>query len=67
MRLKCRNLLMGVVVEDTQLEVVASCDAPVLAGDEANATDGGVSDLERLDQRAGIVVIDVNSAIVETS
>ena len=66
-RFKGRNLFVRVVVEDPKLEVITTGDEPVLAGNEANATDRDLSDLERLDQRAGIVVIDVNSAIVETS
>ena len=66
MRLESDDLLVRVVVEDPELEVITTGDEPVLAGNEANAADGDLSDLERLDQRAGIVVVDINSAIVET-
>ena len=65
-RLKSRDFFVRIVVEDPELEVIATGDEPVLAGNEANAADGDLSDLERLDQRAGIVVVDINSAIVET-
>ena len=65
-RLKSRDFFVRVVVEDPEMEVITTGDEPVLAGNEANAADGDLSDLERLDQRAGIVVVNVNSAIVET-
>ena len=65
--LKCRNLFMGVVVEDTKLEVVGAGDEPVLAGDEADATDGDLSDLKGLDHRASFMVVDVDRAVVKTS
>ena len=66
MGFKGRDLFMGVVVEDTQLEVVGAGDEPVLAGDEADAADRYFCDLKGLDQRACFVVVDVDRAVVET-
>ena len=66
MGLKGCDLFVCVAIEDTQLEVVGAGHEPVLAGNEADAADRDLSDLERLDQRASIVVVDINSAIVET-
>ena len=57
---------MRVIVEDPELEVVGACDKPVLAGDEANAADRHLRDLERLDQCAGVMIIDIDRAVVET-
>ena len=57
---------MGVVVEDAKLEVVGAGDKPVLAGNEADAADWDLSDLEGLDHRAGFMVVDVYRAVVET-
>ena len=64
--LKGRDLFMRVIVEDPELEVVGACDKPVLAGNEANAADRHLRDLERLDQCAGVMIIDVDCAVVET-
>ena len=49
--LKGRDLFVRVVVEDAELEVVGAGHEPVLAGDEADAADGDLGDLEGLDQR----------------
>ena len=57
---------MGIIVEDTKLEVVGARDEPILARNEADAADGDLRDLERLNQRAGVMVVDVDRAVVET-
>lgn len=43
------DLLGGVVVVDTELEVVAAADDPVLAGDETAGSDGDICEFERFD------------------
>ena len=40
MGLKSRHFLVGVVVEDTKLEIVRTSDEPVLTGDEFDASNG---------------------------
>jgi hypothetical protein len=59
------DLLVGVVVEDAELEVVRAGDEPVLAGDEAGAADGDLGDLEGLEDGAGVDVVDLDGAVVE--
>lgn len=66
MRLEGGNLLVCVVIEDAQLEVVRASNEPVFARDELDASYRNLSDLERLDQCASFVVVDVDCAIVET-
>ena len=64
-RLKSSDLFVGIVVEDAKLEVVGARDEPVLARNEADAANGDLRDLECLDQRAGVMVVDVDRAVVE--
>ncbi len=45
----------GVVVVDAELEVVASADDPVFAGDEAAGADGDVGEFEGFDDLLNIV------------
>lgn len=51
MGLELRDLLGGIVVEDTDLKVVRAYDNPVLAGNEATGADGDIGNLERFDDR----------------
>lgn len=64
MRFKCRNFLVGVVVEDPQLEVVGTGDKPVLARDKSNTSDRDLRDLECFYNCAGFVVVDIDRAII---
>ena len=66
MRLKRRDLLVCVVVEDAQLEIVRARNEPVLAGYETDAAHGDLRDLKGLDQGTRFVVVDVDRAIVKT-
>lgn len=59
------NLLGGVVVVDTELEVITTADDPVLTGDEAAGSDGDIGELEGLDDGLGGVGPDVDVAGVE--
>ena len=61
-----RDSFVGVVVENTDLEVVGARHEPILARYESHATNGYFCDLECLDQCARFKLIDVNRAIVET-
>jgi hypothetical protein len=67
MGLKCSDLLMGVVVEDTQLEIVGACDKPVFAADKLDAANRDFCNLKSFDHCSCVVVIYVDSAVVETS
>ena len=42
MSLEGRHFLVGVVVEDTKLEIVRASDEPVLARDELDTSDGNL-------------------------
>lgn len=57
---------MGVVVEDSNLEVVRARDEPVLSRDEADATNGDLRDLKCLDECACVMIVDVDRAVIET-
>jgi hypothetical protein len=67
MGLECRDFFVSVVIEDAELEVVGAGDEPVLARNEFAATNGDLGNLERLDDSACLVVINVHGAIIETS
>lgn len=49
MRLEAGDLLGGVVVVDTKLEVIGAANDPVLARNEATGADGDIGELESLD------------------
>jgi hypothetical protein len=59
------HLLERVVVEDAELEVVRARDEPLLARDEARAPDRDLGDLESLEDRAGVDVVDLDGAVVQ--
>ena len=65
MGFKGDNFLVSIVIEDSELEIIGTRNEPVLAGDEAHAANGDLCDLESLDERAGVVVVDVDCAIIE--
>lgn len=64
MGLERGDLLVRVVVEDPKLEIIRAGDKPVLTRDEAAAADGNLRYLERFNESARLVVIDVHSAII---
>ena len=66
-RLKSRDFFVRIVVEDPELEVIATSDEPVLAGDEAHTSHRYFCDFKSLDKCACLVVVDVDAAVVETS
>lgn len=49
MRLKGRDLLGGVVVEDSQVEIIAAADNPILPGNKTPRSYGYVRELEFFD------------------
>lgn len=53
------DLFRGVVVVDTELEVVGAANNPVLARDKATGTDGKIGEFERLNSALGLVGPDV--------
>lgn len=55
MRLELRNLLRGVVVVNSDLEIIGTANNPVLAGDEATASHRDVGQLKGLDDLLGFV------------
>ena len=67
MSLEGDDLLVRVVVEDPKLEVIRARDKPVLARDEAAASYWNFRYFKRFYERAGLVVVDVNGAIIEAS
>ena len=67
MGLERSDFFMRVIVEDTQLKVVRACDEPVLSGDEFDATNRHFRHLKSLDDRASIVVVYVDRAVVQSS
>lgn len=66
MRLKGRNLLVCVVVEDSQLEVVRARDKPVLPWNKSCTSYRHLRDLERLHNDPCVNIVDVDRAVVET-
>lgn len=65
MRLERCDLLACVVVVDSQLEVIAAANNPVLARNEAACSYGNIGEFEGLNDRLGLVGPDVNVATVE--
>ena len=65
MRLERCDLLACVVVVDSQLEVIATANNPVLARNEAACSYGNIGEFEGLNDRLGFVGPDVNVATVE--
>jgi hypothetical protein len=59
------DLLAGVVVVDSQLEVIAAGNNPVLACNEATSSYRNIGEFECLDDRLCFVRPDVNVAAVE--
>ena len=66
MGFKGNNFLVSIVIEDSELEIIGTRNEPVLAGDEAYTSYRYLRDLERLDESSSLVVVDVDSSIVET-
>jgi len=64
MGLERSDFFVGVVIEHAQLEVVGASDEPVFAGDEFGASHGDFGDFEGFDEGAGVVVVDVDCAVV---
>lgn len=62
--LKCDNLLVGVVIEDAQLEVVRASNEPVFSGNELDTAHRNGGDLKCLDKCASFVVVDVDGTVV---
>ena len=65
MRLERCDLLACVVVVDSQLEVIAAANNPVLARNEAACSYGNIGELKGLNDRLSFVGPDVNVATVE--
>nr|POF00933.1 phosphatidylglycerol/phosphatidylinositol transfer protein [Quercus suber] len=59
------DLLIGVVVVDAQLEVIATAYNPVFPSDEATSANGHIGELEGLDDRLRLVRPDVDMAAVK--
>jgi hypothetical protein len=66
MRLKRSNLLRGIVVVDTNGEVIRTANDPVLPRDEAAGANGDICQLKGLDDCLGFVGPDVGVARVES-
>jgi hypothetical protein len=62
-----RHLFVGVVIEDAQLEVIRAGNEPVLASDKFDTAHWDLWDLERFDDGASLVVVDVDGTVVEPS
>jgi hypothetical protein len=60
------DLFVGVVVEHPELVVIAACDEPLLAGDEASTPHRDFGDLKGLEDGAGVDVVDLHGPVVET-
>ena len=56
------DLLGGVIVVDTELEVVGAADDPVLSGNEAAGSDRDIGQLEGFDDLLSLVAPDVDMA-----
>lgn len=65
MRFEGRDLLGGVVVVYSELEVITSAHNPVLAGHEATSANGDIGELEGLDDALCFIGPDVDVAAVE--
>jgi hypothetical protein len=65
MGLELRDFFVGVVVEDTKLEVVTSGDKPILPSDESQTPNWDFRHLECFYQRARLSIVDVNRAVIE--
>ena len=65
-RLECGDLFVCIVVEDAYLEVVGASHEPVLARNEANTSYGDFGNFKSLDECPSFMVVDINSAVVET-
>jgi hypothetical protein len=73
--LKTRDLFLGIVIEHAlsqtelswtyKLKIIAAGYEPILAGNEPACTHRDLSDVESAQQQLGLVVIEVDLAIVE--
>ena len=64
--LKGDNFLVCVIVEDSELVVVRAGDKPVFASNKTAASDRDFCDFKSLYERARFVVVDVDSAVVQS-
>ena len=64
LRLEGLDLLTGVPVDDSELEVIASTHNPVLSLDKSSCSNRDIGEFECLDDRLGFVGPDVRMAIV---
>lgn len=62
MGLKRGNLLRGVVVVYSHLEVIGAANNPILSGDESTGTHGDICELKGLDDLLSFIGPDVNVA-----
>ena len=60
-----RHFFVGVVVEDAQLEIVRARNEPVLARDKFDTAHWDLCDLERFDDGASLVVVNIDGAVVQ--
>lgn len=49
MSFKGSDLLGGIVIVDSQLEVIGTADNPILSGNEATSANGNICELEGFD------------------
>lgn len=66
MRLEGSHSLARVVVVHPQVEVIATTNEPVLAGDESDTSDRDLSNLKGFHESPGFVIPDEHIAGVET-
>lgn len=51
------DLLRGVVIVNSNLEIIGSADDPILPGDEATCPYGDIGKFERFDDRLGLSMV----------
>lgn len=66
MSLESGHFFVCVVVEDAQLEIIGASNEPVLPCNKFHTAHRDLCDLKRLDYRTRFMIIDVDSAVVET-
>lgn len=61
---KGNYFLVCVIVEDSELEVIAPCNKPVLPGNKFRAANGNFCNLKRLYKRSSFMVVDMYRSVV---
>jgi hypothetical protein len=64
--LKRSHLLVRIVIKHPQMKIIRPSHEPIFARDKADAAYGYLGDFKRFDERARVVIVNVDGTVVET-